>query len=80
MVASTTALSLVLSTIFATRCSGPVVVGVGRFSFTANSDVTVHGGVVSPRLFIKCTAAAQFEWQSSNAPQMPPFNIPSNAS
>ena len=40
-----------------------------------------HGtrGSVLPSRFIRKYAAAQFEWQSSSAPMIPPFKIPGNA-
>ena len=67
-----------MSTAFARSISsGPI--GVGRFSVTAKSEVTVHGGDSSPWACISATVAAQFEWQSSSAPTMPPFSTPGNA-
>ena len=44
------------------------------------SAVTVQGGCASPAFFIKCQAAVQLLWQSSNEPIMPPLSIPGNAS
>ena len=53
--------------------------GVGRLSLTWKSAVTVHGSDEAPLFFIKCQAAVQLEWQSSSAPQIPPFKIPGKA-
>ena len=55
-------------------------IGVGRFRVTWKSAVTVHGGVAAPAFCIRWWVAAQLLWQSSRAPQMPPFKTPSKAS
>src|SRR6185369_4729111 len=54
--------------------------GVGRNSLIKYSAVTVHGGLSAPVFCIRCQAADQLQWQSSNVPVMPPLNMPSNAS
>ncbi len=78
IVASTVARSAWDSTTRA-RIVSSAFMGVGRFSFTSNSEVTVQGGTAAPAFFIRCQAAVQFEWQSRRAPQMPPLSTPGNA-
>ena len=78
-VASTTARSADDSTTSARSSTGSVL-GVGRRSLTWNSAVTVHGGASSSAARIRYQAAVQLLWQSSRAPQIPPFSIPSKAS
>src|SRR5829696_9676994 len=75
---STTARSSVDSTTRATSFTGRSL-GVGRKSRIEYSAVTVHGGLSTPAFCIKCHAADQLQWQSSNVPIIPPLNIPSNA-
>ena len=68
-----------LTTTRARRCTGPAV-GVGRSSFTVNSEVTVQGGRSAPAFTIRWCVAAQLLWQSSSVPTMPPESTPGKAS
>jgi len=78
-VASITARSSPSSTARA-RSLSTASLGVGRLSTTWKSAVTVQGGAFEPDRRISAEVAVQLLWQSSNAPMIPPFTTPGNAS
>ena len=56
-----------------------LAVGVGRRNRTVISAVTQPGGPAAPVACIRWMAAAQFEWQSSSDPMIPPLRMSSKA-
>lgn len=70
-----------LPSIFDTRAVTfrSVSIGVGLSRRTLYEAVTVQGGSSSSLASMSDTAAAQFPWQSSKVPMIPPFTMPGKA-